>query len=138
MQVNRWVILTQSGGRLDQQMQSLNALWVYQSKFDQLVLLSEDSLALLLPGPRPGAAHTAQRRYCVQRAAMQTDTCGLIAMGNVAHVRTHGLEWECDGPMGMGGLVSSSNCMSGDSVTVCTSGDLLWTASVSLVDVPPP
>lgn len=129
--MGKWAILTQSGGRLDQQMQSLNALWTFHHKFDQLVLLSEASLTVLLPAPR-GAEPPPLATYHIQRAPIQTDTCGLIPMGKVQQVHTEGLRWECDGCMAMGGLVSSSNEMTGSSVQVQTSGDLLWTASVEL------
>jgi hypothetical protein len=126
-------------------MQSLNALWVFQEQFKELVLMSEDSLAVILPGcdfcctnsGRAGAAAAAggsrllAKKYCIQRAGLQTDTCGIIPFGHVHHVQTQGLKWDISGPMRMGGLVSSSNHMVSETVSIETSGDLIWTASVS-------
>ncbi len=111
---------------MDQQMQSINALWFFCSHFVQLVLLTPDSLTVALP------ASAANSTFCVRRSPIQSNTCGIIPMEKVQHVSTAGLRWECDGPMQMGGLVSSSNEMEGDHVMIRTTGDLLWTASTQL------
>ena len=116
------------GGRLDQQMANLNMLFRSEyTCFEQFVLLSDDSLALLL---LPGA-HTIEPNLEVEDG-----TCGLVPLGGrCENVVTTGLKWNLDGtvPLEFGELVSSSNEIVGPIVTVRTERPLLWTTSLRKV-----
>lgn len=116
------------GGRLDQQMANLNMLFRSEyTCFEQFVLLSDDSLALLL---LPGA-HTIEPNLEVEDG-----TCGLVPLGGrCENVVTTGLKWNLDGtmPLEFGALVSSSNQIVGQTVTVQTERPLLWTTSLRKV-----
>lgn len=112
------------GGRLDQQMANLNMLYRYASSFESFVLLCESSAAFLLP---PG------RHVLLPNRDAEDGSCGLIPLGGrCERVLTSGLRWDLDGtrPLEFGGLVSSSNEVVGERVTIETSGPLLWTAGL--------
>jgi len=116
------------GGRLDQQMANLNMLFRSEyTCFERFVLLSDDSLALLL---LPGA-HTIEPNLEVEDG-----TCGLVPLGGRCdNVVTTGLKWNLDGtmPLEFGALVSSSNQIVAPTVTVQTESPLLWTTSLRKV-----
>ena len=60
-------------------------------------------------------------------------TCGLFPVGGFvcSHVSTTGLKWNLqDSSMQFGYLVSSSNCMIDNSVTVDCPYPLIWTLSI--------
>jgi len=111
------------GGRLDQQMANLNMAYRY-GDFAQFCLLSGDSLAFLL---RPG-------RHIIQPNRREEDgSCGLIPLGaRCDRVSTSGLKWDLDGsrPLEFGTLISSSNEIVDDEVTIETSAPLLWTTGL--------
>mmetsp|Transcript_87 Transcript_87/g.270 ORF Transcript_87/g.270 Transcript_87/m.270 type:complete len:277 (-) Transcript_87:153-983(-) len=114
------------GGRLDHTMANLNMVYRY-SCFSSFVLLSTDSLALLL---RPG------RNVIQVDTAAEDGTCGLVPLtGRCERVVTTGLKWNLAGdcPLEFGGLVSSSNEWIADEVTVETSAPLLWTSNLRRV-----
>lgn len=113
------VVLGAFGGRLDQMMSNLNMLYRWQS-FGQMIMMSEDCLALLLP---PG------EHRIVPNPEFESSTCGLIPIGAPsAEVHTSGLKWNLDGTeLAFGGVVSSSNEVVADEVSVRTSGPLVWT-----------
>lgn len=111
------------GGRLDQQMANINMAYGHAG-FEHLFLLSDHSLAFLL---RPG------RHVILPDAGAEDGTCGLVPLGGRCdRVRTTGLRWDLDGtrPLEFGGLISSSNRVEGERVTVETSAPLLWTAGL--------
>lgn len=116
------------GGRLDQQMANLDMVYTYDC-FRPFYLVSEQSLAFLL---RPGA-HVIE---CNRHA--EDGTCGLIPLGGRCdHVRTTGLKWDLDGRRALefGSLISSSNQIINDRVTVETDSPLLWTADLRQGDI---
>jgi len=111
------------GGRLDQQMANLNMVYSYDC-FHDFFLVSERSLAFLL---RPGTHVIEPNRQA------EDGTCGLIPLGGRCEgVRTTGLKWNLDGERALefGELISSSNEIVGDHVTVQTSSPLLWTTGL--------
>lgn len=114
------VILGAFGGRLDQEMANLNMLFRWQGRFARVLLLSDDSTAVLLPA----GEHTL-----VPNAEIESGVCGLVPLGApCASVRTTGLRWDLRGePLAFGGMVSTSNEALADRVTVSASGPLLWT-----------
>lgn len=91
------------GGRFDQEMQNINALFRWSERFAQMVLLSEDTTVRLL---LPGIQHVIRPNL-----HFETRTCGLIPVdGACASTTTSGLKWNLDGDeMKFGGLISSSN-----------------------------
>ena len=107
------------GGRLDQEMANINMLF-RPAVFRQLLLLSPDSAALLMP---PGTS------VFVHEPEYQTATCGLIPVGGPCEqVSTMGLQWNLSaGRLAFGELVSSSNKIVAAEVEVVTSHALLWT-----------
>ena len=112
------------GGRLDQQMANLNMAYTFDQCFDDFFLVSAHSLAFLL---RPGTHHIERNRQ------IEDGTCGLIPLGGRCEcVRTTGLQWNLDGdrPLAFGSLISSSNKVVGERVTVETSEPLLWTVGL--------
>jgi thiamine pyrophosphokinase len=111
------------GGRLDHTMANLNMVYRYPC-FTSFVLLSADCVGLLLP---PG------RNVVQVDTAAEDGTCGLIPLGGRCEgVRTSGLQWDLDGQTALefGGLVSSSNQVTGDEVVVETTAPLLWTSNL--------
>ena len=124
------------GGRMDQEMQSVNALFHWGQTFGSLVLAGQECFAVLLPGPAEDSEQEAAR-YRIRRCSWQGDTCGLIPIaGKVQHLTTAGLKWDMqDATCGFGGLVSTSNAMEKEEVFVDTSGPLLWTAAWTVPDV---
>lgn len=120
------VIFGALGGRLDQEMQNLNALFCWHDRFEQLVLLSEDATARLL---LPGLRHVLEPNF-----AFETRTCGLLPLaGACATTTTSGLQWNLRGQeMRFGGLISSSNHVADDHtvVHVENSHPLIWTTEL--------
>lgn len=114
------VILGAFGGRLDQEMANLNMLYQWQGTFARMLLLSEDSTAVLLA---PGE-HTIRLD-----PEIESGVCGLVPLGApCACVRTTGLRWNLeDRPLAFGGMVSTSNEVVAPEVTVRTDAPLLWT-----------
>ena len=113
------------GGRLDQTMANLNMLYRYESAFDSFVLLSDQSLAFLLP---PG------KNIIQPDRTIEVGSCGLIPLGGVCErVRTSGLKWNLSGEqLRFGDLVSSSNAFGEDTITVENNSPLLWTSNLKL------
>ena len=139
------------GGRFDQEMASMQALYRWGDALShRIVLYSEDTCAFLLPagvtnevrlpalGREGGAggARTSSSRgdggdgpWPMGEGA----TCGLIPLGGRCdYVRTTGLRWNLDGtaPTEFGGLVSTSNRIVEDVVTVQCSHPLVFTAEM--------
>ncbi|POM77847.1 Thiamine pyrophosphoKinase [Phytophthora palmivora] len=115
------------GGRFDQEMQSINALFRWKDKFQQMVLLSDETTARLLI---PDVRHVITPNF-----HFETRTCGLIPVaGTCKDVTTSGLKWNLSPGMetGFGGLISSSNHVddASEQVEVMTSHPLIWTTEL--------
>lgn len=98
------VVLGALGGRLDQEMQNFNALCVFSRSFEHLVLLSEETYAVLLP---------TGKSFLTPVLPVEGPYCGLIPLaGPVQSLSTHGLKWDMkDYSTSFGGPISSSNMM---------------------------
>lgn len=115
-------ILGAFGGRFDQEMASFDCLYRWAG-FAQFRLYSDDNLATLLV---PGTNHEIK-----VRKDLEGPHCGLLPLGGKCEeVTTTGLRWNLErAPLEFGQLVSTSNLLEHDVVTVTTSHPLLWTAA---------
>ncbi|KAF1329659.1 Thiamine pyrophosphokinase, partial [Globisporangium splendens] len=114
------------GGRFDQEMQSINALFRWSERFQQIVLLSKETTVRLL---LPGIHHVIEPNF-----HFEARTCGLVPIaGACSSTTTTGLKWNLNGQeMKFGGLVSSSNHVDDahDVVHVESSHPLIWTTEL--------
>lgn len=110
------------GGRFDHEMAAMSVLHTYTSRFSRLVLMGAGNIAFLLA---PGLRHVIQ-----PDARFEGPTVGLIPIGGACRsVTTNGLKWNLQaGRLEFGVLVSSSNCVVGEEVTIVTDAPLVWTA----------
>ncbi|XP_016556196.1 thiamine pyrophosphokinase 2 isoform X2 [Capsicum annuum] len=110
------------GGRFDHEMGNINVLCRFPSM--RIILLSDDCLIQLLPSTHHHKIHI--------HSSVEGPHCGLIPIGMVAgSTTTTGLKWNLDNTeMRFGGLVSTSNIVKENIVTVQSDSDLLWTISI--------
>ncbi|KAL3910991.1 MAG: hypothetical protein SGARI_001859, partial [Bacillariaceae sp.] len=144
------------GGRFDQEMASFAALYKWSPLFDyQMLLYSEETCAFLIPSetnceirlpcydehvPVPAAVPTTSNTESKDGdnkpsaiAVLEGPTCGLIPLGcRCDSAVTSGLKWDLDGtmPLEFGGLVSSSNRVMKEVLTVKASHPLVFTAEL--------
>ena len=142
------------GGRFDQEMGVVNALFVWGKRgaFQRttMAVYDEQTCAFVLPesptkseiritfpgGVSPSSSAEEEEEGNHQRTICRVGegpTCGLIPIvGRCERVVTTGLRWNLDGsvPLEFGGLVSSSNRVVDDLVTVETSSPMLFTAEI--------
>ncbi|GJM91975.1 hypothetical protein PR202_ga08398 [Eleusine coracana subsp. coracana] len=116
------LVLGALGGRFDHEMGNINVL--YRFSEIRIILLSDDSSIFLLP-----KTHTHKIR--IERL-IEGPHCGLIPIGAPStSTTTTGLRWNLDNTsMSYGGLVSTSNIVEEDEVTVTSDSDLIWTISI--------
>ncbi|OIV95368.1 hypothetical protein TanjilG_14522 [Lupinus angustifolius] len=110
------------GGRFDHEMGNINVLCRFSNT--RIILLSEDCLIHLLP-----------KNHCHKiliQSSSEGPHCGLIPIGTPSgSSTTTGLKWNLKNTeMRFGGLVSTSNIVEEDIVTVQSDSDLLWTISI--------
>ncbi|KAK7259343.1 hypothetical protein RIF29_24947 [Crotalaria pallida] len=110
------------GGRFDHEIGNINVLCRFSNT--RIILLSEDSVIHLLP--------KNHRHKIFIQSSVVGPHCGLIPIGMPSgSSTTTGLKWDLkDTEMRFGGLVSTSNIVTGDIVTVQSDSDLLWTISI--------
>jgi len=135
------------GGRLDQEMGVINALCVWGKKeafqHTNLAVYDEESCAFVVPKiPLKSEIRIRYPDNCMtndndmqqsRQSVGEGPTCGLIPiMGRCDNVVTTGLKWNLDGnmPLEFGGLVSSSNHVTDEVVTIETSSPLLFTTEM--------
>ena len=132
------------GGRFDQEMGCMNALYVWGQKdtFQRtsMAVYGEETCAFLLPTapttneiriPFPDDKYTGDTKTHPQVG--EGPSCGLIPLGGrCVDVLTTGLKWNLDGnmPLQFGGLVSSSNRIMDAVVTVKTSSPMIFTTEI--------
>jgi thiamine pyrophosphokinase len=118
------------GGRLDQEMASLHLLYVYKDRFEEMWMYNDETCAVLLQG---------QVEYSVELSPPARDrpygegpTCGIIPLGEPCEsVTTRGLKWELtNNRTEFGGLLSTSNRMLGNEVSIHASHAVLFTTEV--------
>ncbi|KAF3495548.1 hypothetical protein DY000_02051776, partial [Brassica cretica] len=114
------------GGRFDHEAGNLNVLYRYPDT--KITLLSDDCLIQLLPKIHRHEIHI--------QPSLLGPHCGLIPIGAPsAKTTTTGLQWDLtDTEMRFGGLVSTSNLVKGEKITVESDSDLLWTISIKKQD----
>lgn len=127
----RVVVAGSFGGRLDHTVQNLNCLFKWTPHFEALSMITEHSLACLLP-----------HGGCEVRVArpMEGPTCGILPLKGPTVLSTQGLQWDVAGaPSEFGGMVSTSNSVCGlpggdpgaPVVKVHASVDCVWTIGVN-------
>ncbi|XP_062231229.1 thiamine pyrophosphokinase 3-like [Phragmites australis] len=116
------LILGALGGRFDHEMGNINVLHLFPNT--KIVLLSDDCLIFLLPRTHTHDIHI--------EPAVEGPTCGLIPIGTPStSTTTTGLRWNLDNAsMSYGGLISTSNIVEEDKVTIASDSDLIWTISL--------
>ncbi|AEE27490.1 unnamed protein product [Arabidopsis thaliana] len=110
------------GGRFDHEAGNLNVLYRYPDT--RIVLLSDDCLIQLLPKTHRHEIHI--------QSSLEGPHCGLIPIGTPsAKTTTSGLQWDLSNTeMRFGGLISTSNLVKEEKITVESDSDLLWTISI--------
>ncbi|KAK7396881.1 hypothetical protein VNO78_18043 [Psophocarpus tetragonolobus] len=110
------------GGRFDHEIGNINVLCRFSNT--RIILLSDDCLIHLLP-------KNHSHKIFIQ-SSVEGPHCGLIPIGMPSgSSTTTGLKWDLkDTAMGFGGLISTSNIVKGEIVTVQSDSDLLWTISI--------
>ncbi|KAI3760032.1 hypothetical protein L1987_50420 [Smallanthus sonchifolius] len=110
------------GGRFDHEMGNVNTLCHFSTT--RIVLLSDDCLIQLLP--------STQNHEINVLPSVEGPHCGLIPIVTpCGSSTTTGLQWNLDNTeMRFGGLVSTSNIVKEETVTVRSDSDLLWTISL--------
>lgn len=115
------------GGRFDHSFGIVNSLTIAKEYFTDLVLVgSKGTLRVLGEG-----SHTIRR--CSTFSSHDGHTCGIIPLGGLLcnHVSSTGLKWNLDdSTMHFGGMISSSNSMLEDCVTIDSPCPLIWCLSV--------
>ncbi|PWZ33998.1 Thiamine pyrophosphokinase 1 [Zea mays] len=116
------LVLGALGGRFDHEMGNINVLYRFSSI--KIILLSDDCSIFLLPKTHSHEIHIEK--------SVEGPHCGLIPMGGPsATTTTTGLRWNLDNTnMMYGGLISTSNIVDDDKVTVTSDSDLVWTISL--------
>ena len=136
-QYTRIIIYGAFGGRFDQEMASIQALYKWGPQFqNRLILMDDITSAFLLPA---GVKNEIRMpRYGEDGKQLKIlgegPTCGLIPIGTKCEtVVTTGFKWNLDGtiPLEFGGLVSTSNHLSEEVATVQTSHPVVFTAEVT-------
>lgn len=121
------------GGRFDQEMGAFQALYRWADRFDSLWLYDDQTCAVLLqPHVRNEIRIVHPDSIRDEAIPGEGPTCGLIPLnGLVESVTTTGLKWNLqDQSTSFGGLVSTSNHVVDEQVTVEASGSLIFTAEV--------
>ncbi|KAH6813967.1 thiamine pyrophosphokinase1 [Perilla frutescens var. frutescens] len=110
------------GGRFDHEVGNINVLCLFSST--RIVLLSDDCLIQLLPSSHQHEIHV--------QTTIEGPHCGLVPIGGPSKSSTTtGLQWNLsDTEMRFGGLISTSNVVTEEIVTVRSDSDLLWTISL--------
>jgi thiamine pyrophosphokinase len=133
------------GGRFDQEMASFAALYKWAKHFHwQMYLYGEETCAFLIPADKPCEIELAFHDEKKQDTASETiktetvlvgegPTCGLVPLGcRCDSITTSGLKWDLDGtvPLEFGGLVSTSNRIMKEKVSISTSHPVIFTAEL--------
>lgn len=110
------------GGRFDHELGNINVLYTFSNI--RIVLLSNHSLVYLLP--------KTHRHEILINHSVEGPHCGLVPIAAPSQsTTTSGLQWDLnETPMSFGSLISTSNVLKDEKVTVCSDADLLWTSSI--------
>jgi thiamine pyrophosphokinase len=131
---SRVIVYGAFGGRFDQEMASIQALYRWGPQFhNKLLLMDDNTSAFLLPAKVKNEIRMPRFGNAPQDLG-EGPTCGLIPIGaKCEKVVTTGFKWDLDGsiPLEFGGLVSTSNRLSEPVATVEASHPLVFTAEVA-------
>ena len=130
------------GGRFDQQMASIQALFKWSDTFhNKLILFDDNTCAFLLPSGRNeirlpfyGESPANELENAPGDLVGEGPTCGLIPIGHRCEfVHTTGLKWNLDGGVALefGGMISTSNRAMDEVITVQASHPLVFTAEMT-------
>ncbi|KAK9086422.1 hypothetical protein Syun_028816 [Stephania yunnanensis] len=110
------------GGRFDHEIGNINVLCRFSGI--RIILLSDDCLIQLLPKSHRHEIHILP--------SVEGPHCGLIPIMTPSAISTTtGLKWNLDNTeMKFGGLISTSNIVQDEKITVQSDSDLLWTISI--------
>ncbi|XP_062019700.1 thiamine pyrophosphokinase 1 isoform X2 [Rosa rugosa] len=110
------------GGRFDHEIGNINVL--YRFSTIRIILLSDDCLIHLLPRTHRHEIHI--------QSSVEGPHCGLVPIGTPSgSTTTTGLQWDLnETEMKFGGLISTSNLVKEDKITVQSDSDLLWTITI--------
>ncbi|KAB2609589.1 cell division control protein 48 E-like [Pyrus ussuriensis x Pyrus communis] len=110
------------GGRFDHEIGNINVLCRFSNI--RITLISDDCLIHLLPRTHRHEIHI--------QSSVEGPHCGLIPIGMPSgSTTTEGLQWDlAETEMRFGGLISTSNLVKGEKITVQSDADLLWTISI--------
>ncbi|KDO23652.1 thiamine pyrophosphokinase [Saprolegnia parasitica CBS 223.65] len=117
------LMLGAMGGRFDQEIQNISALYRWSHVFESMTLFSDHTSVMLLP---PG-------KHCIRpNFDIESRTCGLIPLsGTCKALTTQGLKWDMtDFETAISGFVSSSNHCLADEIIVENSDPLIWTTEI--------
>lgn len=139
--IHRVVVYGAFGGRFDQEMASVQALYNWSPKLNwQLYLYNEETSAFLIPANRPCEirypfydTHNLEDDPTIDVSLGEGPTCGLIPLGGrVDSIVTTGLKWDLDGttPLEFGGVVSTSNRIMQPLVTVHATQPVIFTSEL--------
>jgi thiamine pyrophosphokinase len=129
------------GGRFDQEMASIQAMYRWRDEFHYRIALYSDETFAILTRP-----HMINEIYLPFYSKMDVTnkqvshgegpTCGLIPIGcRCEGVRTKGFKWNLDGsvPLEFGGLISTSNRAQDHVLQIESPQPLVFTAEVVVV-----
>jgi thiamine pyrophosphokinase len=131
--IGRVLVYGAFGGRFDQEMGCIQALYKWSPKFDYNMWLYDDqTVCWLLPADRTNHIQLPRFDTTVKNVLGEGPTCGLIPIGvTVDSVTTVGFKWDLhQTASAFGGLVSTSNRVMAETVTVTSSHPLVFTAEV--------
>lgn len=116
------VVIGGFGGRIDQTLGNLNTLFCHAQTGGKMIWLDDRNVIIALG--------SGCHRISIDRSR-EGPICGLIPIGvPVENVTTSGLKWNLSGQKlayGIGEIVSSSNQVTSDYVTIQTSSPLMFT-----------
>lgn len=135
------LILGAFGGRFDQEMANIHALYAWKDSFHRMVLVDETCTAELLDAgtlhkiiPMSSSAHAAFSEDMRERVE-EGRYCGLLPLAQpIRSITTTGLAWNLNAePLAIGQRISTSNTLSNRrEVTVQSSEPVLWTSSYDI------
>uniref|UniRef100_A0A0D9V0S3 Thiamine pyrophosphokinase n=2 Tax=Leersia perrieri TaxID=77586 RepID=A0A0D9V0S3_9ORYZ len=110
------------GGRFDHEAANINILYLFSDM--RIVLLSDDCLIRLLP--------KTHKHDIYIESSVEGPHCGLFPVGAPSgSTTTTGLKWNLsEAKMRFGSMISTSNIVHAEKVTVQSDADLLWTISL--------
>jgi thiamine pyrophosphokinase len=126
----RVVVFGAFGGRFDQQMASVQSLYCYPGR--EIFLYTDTSMAVLVHAGETSIFLGLEATKTKNNSISEGPTCGLIPIGQpVRSMTTTGLRWNFNQQgIEFGGLVSTSNQITENEVTISSSEPFVFTAEM--------